>query len=99
MVFYDDSTMPPDWTILGSGILASGVGSWTPHLTAGIVPGDGWLRLTENVNLQAGTAVYNTPFSSTEGLEITFDYAAYGKWTSEDADGLSFFLNDGTWGC
>ncbi|MDR2127945.1 MAG: hypothetical protein LBP52_02605, partial [Burkholderiaceae bacterium] len=35
-------------------------------------------------------------FSSAEGLQITFDYAAYGKWTSEDADGLSFFLIDGS---
>jgi hypothetical protein len=55
--------------------------------------GAGWLRLTENVNLQAGTAVYNTPFSSTEGLEITFDYAAYG---GSQADGIAFYLIDGS---
>ncbi|MDR2127589.1 MAG: hypothetical protein LBP52_00760 [Burkholderiaceae bacterium] len=44
------------------------------------------------MSYQHGTAVYNTAFSSAEGLQITFDYAAYG---GNEADGISFFLIDG----
>ncbi|MDR2128378.1 MAG: hypothetical protein LBP52_04855 [Burkholderiaceae bacterium] len=89
----------PNWTLLGTGTAFSGV-AWTPHLTAnpaGTDPaGAGWLRLTENVNLQAGTAVYNTAFSRAEGLQIIFDYVAYGHSSSEDADGIAFYLIDGS---
>ncbi|MDR2129242.1 MAG: hypothetical protein LBP52_09300 [Burkholderiaceae bacterium] len=42
-------------------------------------------------------AVYNTAFSSTEGLQITFDYASYDATVAgRDADGLSFYLLDGS---
>jgi hypothetical protein len=30
--------------------------------------GQGWLRLTENVEHQKGMAVYNTAFSSADGM-------------------------------
>ncbi|MDR2127847.1 MAG: hypothetical protein LBP52_02075 [Burkholderiaceae bacterium] len=88
-----NSTLPPEWKLMG----AAGTGTWTPHLTAGPNPGDdaegeGWLRLTQNVDEQVGTAVYNKPFSSAQGLQITFDYAAYG---GSKADGLAFYLLDG----
>jgi hypothetical protein len=90
----------PDWTSLG-GIApppSGPAGNWTPYLTAGTNPGDdpegdGWLRLSNESDLwQRGMAVYNTAFSSTEGMQITFDYASYG---GTGADGITFFLLDG----
>ncbi len=55
--------------------------------------GNGWLRLTNANTYQAGFAYYNTPIPTGRGLVITFDYAS---WGGSGADGLSFFLFDGT---
>jgi hypothetical protein len=52
------------------------------------------------VSGQRGTAIYDTPFSPAKGLEMTFEYAAYGGTggggsSGPGADGLSFYLIDG----
>jgi hypothetical protein len=71
----------PGWEIMGNAKLT---------VPASIDPdSQGWLRLTENQLALGGTAVYDTVFSSTEGLEIIFDYAMYG---GTGADGMSFYL-------
>jgi hypothetical protein len=89
----------PGWTM--DGIRTSPtLPAWQSHLT---VPapvsdpnGQGWLRLTQNQSWQSGMAVYNTAFSSTEGLQITFDYASHSaSHLGLDADWLSFYLIDG----
>ena len=54
--------------------------------------GNGWLRLTDNVNWKAGSAIYNTAFPSTEGVQVTFTYASHG---GNGADGITFYLIDG----
>ena len=67
----------------------------TASLTSGTVDpaGNGWLRLTTNKLNQAGYAYYNAPIPTGRGLVVTFDYAA---WGGTGADGLTFFLFDGT---
>ncbi|MBM3127570.1 MAG: hypothetical protein FJ009_02930 [Chloroflexi bacterium] len=71
------------WNLSGSATLTSG----------GVDPaGAGWLRLTSATNDQAGSAIYNTAFSSSDGVRATFTYATYG---GSGADGFSFYLIDG----
>lgn len=54
--------------------------------------GNGALRLTRNAGNQSGFAIYNTPVSASQGLDISFDMFQYG---GTGADGISFFLIDG----
>ncbi|MEG4334393.1 DUF4347 domain-containing protein, partial [Microcoleus sp. AT9_A2] len=79
-----------------------------PALGTGDTPGSGTLRLTSNAFQQAAFVIYNNPISATEGLRVTFDFFAYnrgnllfpdrppGDNTPVGADGISFFLIDGT---
>ncbi|MEG5225508.1 DUF4347 domain-containing protein, partial [Microcoleus sp. AT9b-C5] len=75
-----------------------------PALGTGDTAGSGTLRLTSNAFGQSAFVIYNNPISATEGLRVTFDYFAYNRGTvpsSGDgsvlgADGISFFLIDGT---
>lgn len=55
--------------------------------------GDGWLRLTTADNNRVGYALYNTAIPTNSGVRITFDYTA---WGGTGADGISFFLVDGS---
>lgn len=73
------------WSFLGSAEL-TGDGSPDPI-------GDGWLRLTAASGSQAGSAIYGTAFSTTNGIVATFQYATYG---GDGADGFSFYLIDGS---
>jgi len=74
----------PGWILGGNAVLTSG----------GVDPvGSGWLRLTDNTNSQAGSAIYNTAFSSAVGVQVIFKYATYG---GSGADGFSFYLIDGS---
>lgn len=64
--------------------------------------GNGALRLTSNSGDQAAFVIYNSAFSSSAGLSITFDFFAYNGTTlatganpGSGADGISFFLIDG----
>nr|RNJ67874.1 MAG: DUF4347 domain-containing protein [Leptolyngbya sp. IPPAS B-1204] len=59
--------------------------------------GEGALRLTSALPDQATFVLYNNPVPSVQGLTITFELYAYGGTTNpERADGVSFFLLDGT---
>ncbi|NTU85927.1 MAG: DUF11 domain-containing protein, partial [Chloroflexales bacterium] len=74
----------PNWTLQGSAAL-TGNGTIDPV-------GDGWLRLTDATNEIAGSAIYNQAFSSSDGIQVSFEYATYG---GTGADGFSFYLIDG----
>ncbi|MCW9059856.1 MAG: outer membrane beta-barrel protein [Gammaproteobacteria bacterium] len=50
-------------------------------------------RLTQALGNQSGTLVYDQAFSSSLGVQIVFDYYMAG---GSGADGLAFFLVDGT---
>lgn len=77
----------PGWILMGDAILTSGV--YDPS-------GDGWLRLTNASNSQAGTAIYDEAFPSTNGVQVTFQYASYGGYGGTNgADGITFYLIDG----
>jgi hypothetical protein len=61
--------------------------------TAIDTPGNGTLRLTNASNDQSAFVLYNEAFDSTKGVNVTFDFFSYG---GGGADGLSFFLIDGS---
>ncbi|MEG4580003.1 DUF4347 domain-containing protein, partial [Microcoleus sp. MON1_C5] len=78
-----------------------------PSLGIGDAAGTGTLRLTSKDFDQAAFVIYNNPISATEGLRVTFDFFAYNRGTAIypsappnapllGADGISFFLIDGT---
>src|SRR4051812_39384472 len=75
----------PGWVIGGSAYLTAGSG--------GDADGDGWRRLSEPNNDQAGYAYLNTPFDISQGGIIQFDWAT---WGGTGADGYSIFLFDGS---
>ncbi|MFI9205729.1 hypothetical protein [Streptomyces sp. NPDC053048] len=74
------TTVPPDWKLYGSAKMT----------------GEGWLSLTQAQTYQAGTALLNIAFPSTDGISVEFDLAAHGG-SSTVADGMSFFLIDGAY--
>lgn len=77
------NTTATGWTLIGNASLtANSEGA-----------GAGWLRLTSPSTNQIGSAIYNTPFSSSDGLQVTFTYATYG---GTGADGMAFYLIDGS---
>ncbi len=82
-------TTAPNWTFgaVGSSAL--------PFLTAPSIDADGqgWLRLTTTANDQSGFAFYDNPIASGNGFRIEFDFAI---WGGTGADGISFFLMDGS---
>ncbi len=49
----------------------------------------GWLQLTSATGNEAGWVYNTTPFPSSAGVLVNFDYADYG---GTGADGLTFFL-------
>jgi uncharacterized repeat protein (TIGR01451 family) len=76
----------PGWVIGGSAYLSA---------STGVDPvGNGWLRLTEPLNDQAGFAFFDAPFDISQGVVITFDYAT---WGGNGADGYSIYLFDGSY--
>ncbi len=106
--FRESSVVNPNW-LTGVGPVANPASPpQSPFLTAsssptGVIPGsptgaldapgDGALRLTNNILDQASFVLYNSPVDSRQGLTVTFELYAYG---GTGADGLSFFLLDGT---
>ena len=82
---FRNSTASADWVMGGSAAL-TGNGSIDPS-------GDGWLRLTNKSTYQTGYVYYNKSIPANQGLIIDFDYAS---WGGNGADGISFFLFDGT---
>lgn len=78
----------PGWNFAGV--------NYTPTLTSGGADpsGQGWLRLTSLGNNQATSAYYDTAFTATNAtVYASFDYAS---WGGTGADGLVFFLYDGS---
>ncbi|MEH3054917.1 MAG: hypothetical protein PGN13_13105 [Patulibacter minatonensis] len=73
----------PGWTLGGSATLTAPTDG----------NGSGWLRLTPAQTNRSGYAFYDQPFPSDEGVVVDFDYASYG---GTGADGIAFFLYDGT---
>lgn len=70
-------------------------GAPTAFLTAaqGIdLPGEGYLRLTNNTTNQKGFIYSKENFDTSQGLSISFEYYTYG---GSGADGICFFLFDG----
>jgi hypothetical protein len=71
-------------------------------LTAGSVDpvGDGWLRLTAPTFNQSAFAFYNTAFDARNtDITVSFDFTSYnrnGSWGVDAADGITFFLFDGS---
>jgi|GEM_PF-4829169 len=74
--------LPADW-------VPSSTGMWhySPQIDTG------WLRVTSAHNDEATAVYYNKPFPSDKGIVVDFDYAV---WGGTGADGLSFFLFDGS---
>lgn len=78
----------PGWVLGGN--------TYTPILTSGGIDptNQGWLRLTDNANNRATYAYYDTAVSSANRTVFTsFDYASY---NGSGADGITFFLFDGS---
>lgn len=94
------STPANSWLSGGSGSVAcltaatSSAANSIPACPGGPIDtvGNGVLRLTPNAGNRSGFAIYNTPVSAADGLNITFDMYQYG---GSGADGISFFLVDG----
>lgn len=83
---FKDNTVSSGISLGGSAYLTSGVSD--PQ-------GEGWLRLTESVNNQAGFAVINEAFPSNMGVLIDFEYTTWSlPGSGSGADGLSVFLFD-----
>ena len=82
-------TTATGWVMSGSG--------YTPVLTAGAgidTVGHGWLRLTSTGGNQATSAYFDTAFSAAGAtVYASFEYAT---WGGNGADGISFFLFDGS---
>ncbi|MEV1009674.1 hypothetical protein [Streptomyces sp. NPDC049881] len=56
----------------------------------------GYLRLTDASNDQTGAVLYGQAIPATQGLVATFEQWQYGNTTAGPADGISFFLIDGS---
>lgn len=100
-----------DWTSKTGACLTAGDGTGTiPKCTGlpyysgvslnggetGTLPdtvGHGALRFTNNTNSQTGAIVSNFTFPSSSGLAVTFATVTY---AGSGADGISFFLMDGS---
>lgn len=78
----------PGWVFSGNG--------FTPALTSGTADptGNGWLRLTSAGTNQATSAFFDTAFSATNATVFaSFEFAS---WGGNGADGITFFLFDGS---
>ena len=67
----------------------------TAQLTGTGSNGTGYLRLTNAIGNQAGTAVDQGAFPAPQGFSISFEFFSYGKTSTSGADGFSVYLIDG----
>ncbi|MEJ5311457.1 MAG: carboxypeptidase regulatory-like domain-containing protein [Anaerolineae bacterium] len=81
---FRSNTTGPGWILGGNAALTGGTSD---------PAGDGWLRLTSKAYNQNGYAIFDQAFDSTRGLAVTFEYMS---WGGTGADGLTFFLYDGS---
>ncbi|TYK43976.1 lectin-like domain-containing protein [Actinomadura decatromicini] len=56
----------------------------------------GYLQLTDAHPEQTGAVLFDSPLSARDGIEATFEQWQYGNTTRSPADGISFFLTDGS---
>ena len=78
-------TTAPGWALGGSATLTA---------ATGVDPaGSGYLRLTGIKTGERGYAYYDTAFPSGLGLDVDFEYLA---WGGTGADGMTLFLFDGS---
>lgn len=59
--------------------------------------GDGYLQLTDASGGDTGTVLYNQPVQSRLGLDISFYQWQFNGSTIPPADGIGFFLTDGSY--
>jgi len=87
----DAATSNPSGVLTaGKDLSGDGVGTGGTKDTAG----NGWLRVTSRGNYKVGNALYTAPsgaFSSSYGVQMRFDYVA---WGGTGADGISVYLYD-----
>jgi len=87
----DSSSNNPSGVLTaGRDLSGDGVGSGGTKDTAG----NGWLRVTSRGNYKVGNALYTAAsgaFSSSYGVQMRFDYVA---WGGTGADGISVYLYD-----
>lgn len=105
-VYQDDFTGTHnqlDWVPLDYACLTAGDGSGTIPACASPneTPGHGALRLTPPVNYMTGAILSDFTFPLSQGLQVTFTTYTYGENGSHNsfetgADGMSFFLTDGS---
>lgn len=81
-------------TLLGGNTTPAGYSS--AILTAGSIDstGAGYLRLTDNAIQRSGYAINKTSFSSTNGIDASFEYYTHTQSGATSADGITFFLFD-----
>lgn len=83
---FKNSTISSGITLGGSAVLTSGTAD---------LQGQGWLRLTGDINNQAGYAVIEEAFPSAMGVLIDFEYTTWSRpGAGSGADGISLFLFD-----
>ena len=81
---FSEKEPPSGWVLGGDALLTAGT----------LDPADdGWLRLTDEDDFENGYAYYDQAFDPTNGLTVFFDFVI---WGGDGADGLSFFLFDGS---
>lgn len=86
--FRNSTTTDPNWVFEGN--------TYTPNLTGGGIDpnGDGWLRLTSTGGNQATSAYLDSAFNAAGAtVYASFEYAT---WGGNGADGMTFFLFDGS---
>ena len=59
-------------------------------------PGSGALLLTNSYKNQSSSMLYNSALPTNAGLDISFYQAQYGPDNADPADGISFYLKDGS---
>ncbi len=101
-VLYDPSSGIPANLQAIPGLTGATISSILPAL-GGDTPATGVLQLTPAVQQREAFVIYNNPIAATGGLKVTFNFFAYNRGTLPapdgsllGADGISFFLIDGT---
>lgn len=105
--FTGSSVADPDsWLRFGTaGLTAASEGSdwYVGNYTTGTSNylngnhGDGYLQLTDASGGDTGTVLYNQPVQSRLGLDISFYQWQFNGSTTPPADGIGFFLTDGSY--
>ena len=99
--FTGTNTEPGHWLAGGNACLTGGTGP-DPSGVSGCTSktpdkaGSGALRLTGNSNNETGFVLYQSPLDTGQGADIRFDMYQYHSLKAVGADGISFFLVDGT---